>query len=203
MESSAEQQFEETYATTSTTTPRSEDNKTNYTQFFVLLVSSILTLAALICVARILFVYCAYKRREQDEQNRRTQTRNVPVASQHNHGYSFAPESGGVSNYGFADAPPGYDELFKREEPPPLYGSVRSSQIITDSQQLAEPPLGDQRGGLCTTPTLAFSRNVLSDTSEADIAVISQRIQIHTNEARQIVPANIRAGIHHEEMPPS
>nr|CDJ91249.1 Zinc finger domain containing protein [Haemonchus contortus] len=76
----------------------SEDNKTNYTQFFVLLVSSILTLAALICVARILFVYCAYKRREQDEQNRRTQTRNVTVASQHNHGYSFAPESGGVSN---------------------------------------------------------------------------------------------------------
>ncbi|KAK6010720.1 hypothetical protein OSTOST_24226 [Ostertagia ostertagi] len=174
---------------TSTTTHRPEESKVDrYTQFLFLLVSSILTLAALMCVARIIFVYCSYKDamedffmhdyhwRQQDERHRRTQTRTVTVEAELNHGFNFAADGGGVTNYGFTDPPPRYDQLFKREEPPPLYASVRNSQIITSPRQSTESALREDETHSLPTYEQEFNRrspSMRSGSTSTAISVLS------------------------------
>ncbi|RCN44162.1 hypothetical protein ANCCAN_09850 [Ancylostoma caninum] len=95
-----------------------------YTHFLLLLISFVLTLAAVMCAARILFVYCTYKRRRRENETRRGH-RTVTTATETDHSFHHSLDGGGIANYGFNDLPPRYDQICKEDEPPPLYESLR------------------------------------------------------------------------------
>ncbi|KAK5974397.1 hypothetical protein GCK32_005953 [Trichostrongylus colubriformis] len=155
-------------------------------------------------------------RRQQDERHRNTQASIAIVITEQDPGLSFAPD-GGVTNYGFADLPPRYDQLFKIDEPPPLYASVRSSQTITSRRQAVDTSFDGNEASFLPqyepnfAPTSAHhstmdgsvigssstrSRSVLSETqratsSERDIEGISQRIQSHMQAVHERYCENV------------
>ncbi|EYC28518.1 hypothetical protein Y032_0007g3267 [Ancylostoma ceylanicum] len=107
-----------------TSTLRSIHAVNGYTHFLLLLISFVLTLAAVMCAARIIFVYCTYKRRRGENEIRRGH-RTVAAATETDHSFHHPPDGGGIANYGFTDLPPRYDQICKEDEPPPLYESLR------------------------------------------------------------------------------
>lgn len=197
-------QDEESVATTTHFSSGDTSTVDKYTQFLFLLVSSILALAAVMCVARIIFVYCSYKRRRNEERQRRTQTQTVSLEAALDHAFSLPP---GLRNFGFtADPPPRYEQLFKRDEPPPVYESVRrpqrnqaSSTVLTDSapvtannqQQTANgrrPRSAVEADGTDRSSIADVERSTSTDIEEPtsqDIGTLSQEIQTHMDTAHQ------------------
>ncbi|KAL6726806.1 hypothetical protein Aduo_008738 [Ancylostoma duodenale] len=116
--------FQDTTTRVRSTTLRSIHAVNGYTHFLLLLISFVLTLAAVMCAARIIFVYCTYKRRRGENETRRGH-RTVTTATETDHSFRHPSDGGGIANYGFNDLPPRYDQICKEDEPPPLYESLR------------------------------------------------------------------------------
>ncbi|WKY02335.1 hypothetical protein Q1695_015964 [Nippostrongylus brasiliensis] len=193
--------------TTTTTTSPDVTSTDKYTQFLFLLVSSILCLAALMCVARIIFIYCSYRRR-RDEERRHTQLRAVNLEAELDNAFRYPPlrPDVGATNYGFTDPPPRYENLFKRDEPPPVYESVRHSRAPVASPRLPFEQPEVERVSEAASPVRiedVASRipvphagsSPASDTEEIphafelDIRALSQRIQSNMDTARELCGA--------------
>ncbi|KAK6743609.1 hypothetical protein RB195_010720 [Necator americanus] len=125
------------FTSTTSTTQRYDDvHFKEYTHFLLVLVSFILSLAAVMCAARIIFVYCTYKRRREETEARRHPTTTMGTETVRE------PERMGIENYGFSDPPPRYDQVYKEDEAPPLYESlcdfVRHNDRTLEREENAE-----------------------------------------------------------------
>ncbi|PAV86354.1 hypothetical protein WR25_14667 isoform B [Diploscapter pachys] len=138
-------------ATTNIPPPCGDD----YSNYLLVLVLFILCLALVMCLARILFMYCGYKRRrfEQPDDDRET-ARRQETEEITGHPFSYLATEAGRVNYGFVDPPPRYDQLFKDNAERTAAGSAAIDQA---------PPTYDEH--------VASARSNASANSAAHISV--------------------------------
>ncbi|CAJ0598979.1 unnamed protein product [Cylicocyclus nassatus] len=99
----------------------SSDGLVGYTGFLLVLASFTLILGGVICCARIAFMYCTFRRRREEELERARRT--ATTATETEQGLSY-PRACGIANHAFDDPPPRYDQVYKDDEPPPLYETL-------------------------------------------------------------------------------
>ncbi|PAV83013.1 hypothetical protein WR25_23230 [Diploscapter pachys] len=139
--------------------PSNDNLQDDYSKYLLVLVLFILCLALVMCLARILFMYCGYKRRrfEQPDDDRET-ARRQEAEEITGHPFSYLATEAGRVNYGFVDPPPRYDQLFKDNAERPAAGSAAIDQA---------PPTYDEH--------VTSARSTASANSAAHISVSNIR----------------------------